>query len=248
MTNALAKYLSDNGPVEGELLDLLAFNERMAELGRMAAGVVHELNTPLSVIVSATQMILREDELPDFVRELVERVNLEANRLSDLTKGVLSFSRSEGAGRREADANQVLRDVMTFLRYEAQKRSVTVIEDLDFRLPTIAADANRVKQVLINLIMNALQAMDGGGRLFLRSAVTDDSRVAIEVGDTGPGIPPDALGQIFTPFFTTKNPGEGTGLGLFVTRRIMEEVGGTIAVESTVGQGTSFTLTFPLAD
>lgn len=248
MTNALAKYLSDNGPVEGELLDLLAFNERMAELGRMAAGVVHELNTPLSVIVSATQMILREEELPDFVRELVERVNLEANRLSDLTKGVLSFSRSEGAGRREADANQVLRDVMTFLRYEAQKRSVTVIEDLDFRLPTIAADANRVKQVLINLIMNALQAMDGGGRLFLRSAVTDDSRVAIEVGDTGPGIPPDALGQIFTPFFTTKNPGEGTGLGLFVTRRIMEEVGGTIAVESTVGQGTSFTLTFPPAD
>lgn len=248
MTNALAKYLSDNGPVEGELLDLLAFNERMAELGRMAAGVVHELNTPLSVIVSATQMILREDELPDFVRELVERVNLEANRLSDLTKGVLSFSRSEGAGRREADANQVLRDVMTFLRYEAQKRSVTVIEDLDFRLPTIAADANRVKQVLINLIMNALQAMDGGGRLFLRSAVTDDSRVAIEVGDTGPGIPPDALARIFAPFFTTKNPGEGTGLGLFVTRRIMEEVGGTIAVESTVGEGTSFTLTFPVAD
>lgn len=248
MTNALAKYLSDNGSVEGELLDLLAFNEKMAELGRMASGIVHELNTPLSVIVSATQLILREEELSDFVREMVERVNIEANRLADLTKGVLSFARREGDGRREADVNQVLNDVMTFLRYEAQKRSIAVVEDLDFRLPAIAAEANRVKQVFINLIMNALQAMDEEGRLLLRTAVGEDQRVTVQIADTGPGIPPDTLERLFTPFFTTKEPGEGTGLGLFVTRRLMEGVGGTIGVKSAVGEGTTFTLTFPVAE
>ncbi|AJE04001.1 sensor histidine kinase [Geobacter pickeringii] len=248
MTNALAKYLADNGPVDGDLLDLLAFNEKMAELGKMASGVVHELNTPLSVIVSATQMILREDELPDFVRELVERINLEAARLAELTKGVLSFSRVEGGGWREADVNQVLRDVMAFLRYEAQKRSVTVIEDLDFRLPFIAADGNRVKQVFINLIMNALQAMEEGGKLFLRTLPAEGARVMVQVADTGPGIPAATLERLFTPFFTTKGPEEGTGLGLFVTRKIMEGVGGTIAVESAVGEGTTFTLTFPVAE
>lgn len=248
MADALAKYLSENGTVEGEFLELLAFNEKMAELGRMAAGVVHELNTPLSVIVSATQMILREEELPEFVREMVERVNEEAHRLAELTKGVLSFARREGTGRAEADANQVIGEVMTFLRFEARKRAIGVVEDLDYRLPFIAADGNRVKQVIINLVMNALQAMGEGGTLFLRTVQESETAVRVQVADTGPGIPPAALERIFTPFFTTKEPGEGTGLGLFITRKLMEGIGGTIAVASVVGEGTTFTLTFPVAE
>ncbi|BEH11054.1 MULTISPECIES: nitrogen fixation two-component system sensor histidine kinase GnfK [Geobacter] len=248
MANALAKYIADKDPVAGELLELLAFNEKMAELGRMAAGVVHELNTPLSVIVSATQMILREEGLPDFVREMVERVNQEAHRLSDMTKGVLSFTRRDVSDHREADVNQVLREAMTLLRYEAHKRSIAVIEDLDYRLPFIAADANRAKQVIINLVMNALQAMGEGGKLFIRTSRNGEGGVTVQVTDTGPGIPAELLGHIFTPFFTTKEPGEGTGLGLFITRKLMESVGGAIAVESTVGEGTSFTLTFVAAE
>ncbi|MRR35362.1 HAMP domain-containing histidine kinase [bacterium] len=248
MADALAKYLSDNGNVEGEFLELLAFNEKMAELGRMAAGVVHELNTPLSVIVSATQMILREEELPEFVREMVERVNEEAHRLAELTKGVLSFARREGTGRAEADVNQVIGEVMTFLRFEARKRAIGVVEDLDYRLPFIAADGNRVKQVIINLVMNALQAMGEGGTLFLRTVQESETAVTVQVADTGPGIPAAALERIFIPFFTTKEPGEGTGLGLFITRKLMEGIGGTIAVASVVGEGTTFTLTFPVAE
>ncbi|GLI38728.1 HAMP domain-containing histidine kinase [Geobacter hydrogenophilus] len=248
MADALAKYLSDNGNAEGEFLELLAFNEKMAELGRMTAGVVHELNTPLSVIVSATQMILREEELPEFVREMVERVNEEAHRLAELTKGVLSFARQEGTGRAEADVNQVIGEVMTFLRFEAGKRSIGIVEDMDYRLSFIAADGNRVKQVIINLVMNALQAMGEGGTLFLRSVQESEAAVTVQVADTGPGIPPDALERIFTPFFTTKEPGEGTGLGLFITRKLMESIGGTIAVASVVGEGTTFTLTFPVAE
>ena len=248
MADALAKYLSENGNVEGEFLELLAFNEKMAELGRMAAGVVHELNTPLSVIVSATQMILREEELPEFVREMVERVNEEAHRLAELTKGVLSFARREGTGRAEADVNQVIGEVMTFLRFEARKRAIGVVEDLDYRLPFIAADGNRVKQVIINLVMNALQAMGEGGTLFLRTVQESETAVTVQVADTGPGIPAAALERIFIPFFTTKEPGEGTGLGLFITRKLMEGIGGTIAVASVVGEGTTFTLTFPVSE
>ncbi len=248
MADALAKYLSENGNVEGELLELLAFNEKMAELGRMAAGVVHELNTPLSVIVSATQMILREEDLSESVREMVERVNEEAHRLAEMTKGVLSFARRDWAGRAEADVNQVAGEVMTFLRFEARKRAILVIEDLDFRLPFIAADANRVKQVIINLVMNALQAMGEDGTLLLRTAQETEFTVTVQVSDTGPGISPAVQERIFTPFFTTKDPGDGTGLGLFITRRLMEEIGGTIAVTSVVGEGTTFTLTFPVTE
>lgn len=248
MADALAKYLSENGNVEGELLELLAFNEKMAELGRMAAGVVHELNTPLSVIVSATQMILREEDLSESVREMVERVNEEAHRLAEMTKGVLSFASRDWAGRAEADVNQVAGEVMTFLRFEARKRAILVIEDLDFRLPFIAADANRVKQVIINLVMNALQAMGEDGTLLLRTAQETESTVTVQVSDTGPGISPAVQERIFTPFFTTKDPGDGTGLGLFITRRLMEEIGGTIAVTSVVGEGTTFTLTFPVTE
>jgi len=248
MADTVAKYLSDNGTVAGELLELLAFNEKMAELGRMAASVVHELNTPLSVIVSATQMILREEELSEFVREMVERVNEEAHRLAELTRGVLSFTRRDGVGGGEAHVNQVLGEVMTLLRFEARRRAIAVVEDLDYRLPSVAADPNRVKQVLINLIMNALQAMGEGGTLFLRTVLEGETAVTVQVADTGPGIPPEALERIFTPFFTTKEPGEGTGLGLFITRKLMEGIGGTIAVASVVGEGTTFTLTFPVAE
>lgn len=214
----------------------------------MAAGVVHELNTPLSVIVSATQMILREEDLSEFVREMVERVNEEAHRLAELTRGVLSFTRRDGARGGEADVNQVLGEVMTFLRFEARKRSIGVVEDLDYRLPFIAADGNRVKQVLINLIMNALQAMGEGGTLFLRTVQESEAAVTVQVADTGPGIPPEALERIFTPFFTTKEPGEGTGLGLFISRKLMEGIGGAITVASVAGEGTTFTLTFPVAE
>jgi len=128
--------------------------------------MVHELNTPLSVIVSAIQLILREDGLSPSVKEMVERIEMEAQRLSLFTRGLLSFTRKEDDPVGEADVNQVLQEVMHFLKYETQKRSITVVEDFDFRLPPIASDVNRLKQIFINLIMNAFQAMDEGGASF----------------------------------------------------------------------------------
>ncbi|HEY5975601.1 MAG TPA: ATP-binding protein [Geobacteraceae bacterium] len=245
MEQSLIRQLPVEGVLDKRLLEQLAFNEKMAELGKLAAGLVHELNTPLSVIASAAQLILREQELPEFIREMVERIGEEAQRLSQLSKGVLTFSRQEQAAAGETDINELLREVLLFLRYEAQKRSIGVVCELDYELPPAAAEQNYLKQVFINLIMNALQAMQSGGTLLIGTSRQLDL-LTIQVADTGCGIPADKLPFIFEPFFSTKEPGEGTGLGLYITRQIVEECQGKIAVESRPGEGTTFTVSLPL--
>jgi signal transduction histidine kinase len=245
MNDPLDRKLSESGQIDEELLGQLAHNEKMAELGQLTAGVIHEVNTPLSVIVSAAQLILREADISEFVREMVDRISLEAHRLSEFSRGVLSFARTGAETDGEADVNQVLREVMTFLRYEARKRSITLIEELDHDVLTVAADNNRLKQIFINLLMNAFQAMKDGGVLFIRTSTPDDRSVRIEISDTGEGIPPERIERIFEPFYTTKKAGEGTGLGLFIVRKIVELMNGRISVTSTVGEGTTFTILLP---
>lgn len=246
MHSPLAENLTDECRIDEEFLEQLAWNEKMAELGQLAVGMVHELNTPLSVIVSATQLILREEELSSSVKEMVERIDMEVQRLSQFTKGLLSFARKEDGTVGEADLNQVLKEVIYFLKYEAQKRSIKVVEDLDFRLPPIVADVNKLKQIFINLVMNAFQAMNGGGSLLLRTYSAEERFVSVQIADTGTGISKHILPHIYEPFYTTKKTGKGTGLGLFITKKLVESFSGTISVESTEGEGTCFTLTFPL--
>src|SRR5512136_1696098 len=156
MNSSLAENLIDQCRLDEEFLARLAWNEKMAELGQLAVGMVHELNTPLSVIVSAIQLLLREEELSPSVKDMVERIETEAQRLSLFTRGLLSFARKEDETSGETDVNQLLREVVRFLKYETQKRSIAVAEDLDFRLPPICAEENRMKQIFINLIMNAI--------------------------------------------------------------------------------------------
>lgn len=244
--NQLTEHLYDECRLGKEFLDQLAFNEKMAELGRLSAGVIHELNTPLSVIVSAAQMILREEQLPDFVVEMVARINEEAQRLSQMTRGIMSFARREEGSPEQTDINQLVREVAGLLRYEIQKRSVFLVEEPDYRIPLLVLEKNRLKQVLINLITNALQAMEGGGGILTLKTLLFGDQVQIEVRDTGPGIPADLLTVIFTPFFTTKPSDEGTGLGLFVTRNIIQSMKGTIDVSSREGEGAVFTIRLPV--
>jgi two-component system NtrC family sensor kinase len=245
MSDTDSKKLSGENPFDDEFLARLAWNEKMAELGQLAVGMVHELNTPLSVIVSAIQLLLREEELTPSVKDMVERIETEAQRLSLFTRGLLSFARKEDETSGETDVNQLLREVVCFLKYEIQKRSIAVVEDLDFRLPPVIAEGNRMKQIFINLIMNAIQAMDGGGSLLLRSSLFNDRLISLQIADTGTGIARHALSHIFDPFYTTKENGSGTGLGLFITKKLVESFSGTISVESSEGEGTCFTLTFP---
>jgi len=231
--------------ISPDVLKQLAYNEKMAELGRISAGVVHELNAPLSVIVSASQMIMREEGVPEPVREMIERINTEAQRLSQMTRGILSFSSHDEAGG-DADVNLTIEFVLDFLGYEASRRGVSVMRNLDHRLPVVRVDSNVLKQIVINIAMNALQAMEPeGGRLLVESRALNSSEVCIAIADTGPGIAAGSLARIFEPYFTTKRPGEGTGLGLFVTRTLVENLGGRIEVRSAVGEGTRFTVTLP---
>ena len=231
--------------ISEDLFKQMAYNEKMAELGRISAGVVHELNAPLSVIISASQMIMREEDVSEFVREMIDRISSEAQRLSQMTRGILNFSSHEEAGG-EADVNLVIEFVLDFLGYEAARRGVTLIRQLDYRLPVVGVDANVLKQIVLNIVMNALQAMEpsGTGRLLVETTAPDSSKICIVISDTGPGIPQETLARIFEPYFSTKKPGEGTGLGLFVTRTLVENSGGTIDVRSSTGEGTSFAVTF----
>jgi two-component system NtrC family sensor kinase len=228
-----------------ERFERLAFSEKLAELGRLSVGIIHEVNTPLSVIVSASQLVLREEDLSEFTREMVERIGLEAERLSLMTRGVLSFSRRAAEPCSDTDVNRAILDVVELLRFEARKRSVEVEEELDHRIPTVNGDANRFRQIFINLMMNALQAMGSGGRLIVTTAKGGDGAIHVWVADTGPGIPPELSAAVFEPFVTTKAPGEGTGLGLYITRSLVESLGGIITLSSTPGRGTSFHLIFP---
>ena len=236
---------NSNGAISEDLFRQLAYNEKMAELGRISAGVVHELNAPLSVIVSASQMIMREEGVPEFVREMIDRISAEAQRLSQMTRGILNFSSHEEAGG-DADVNLTVEFVLDFLCYEASRRGVSLMRNLDHRLPVVQVDSNVLKQIVINIVMNALQAMESeGGRLLVESKSLSSSEICIVIADTGPGIAVDALARIFEPYFTTKRPGEGTGLGLFVTRTLVENLGGRIEVRSAVGEGTTFSVILP---
>jgi len=243
--NTLADRHID-GTISQELLKQLAYNEKMSELGRISAGVVHELNAPLSVIISATQMIMREAEMPEFVREMVARISSEAVRLSQLTRRLLNFSGQEdGEAGGEADVNLTVEFVLEFLGYEAARRGVTLLRKLDYHVPIARVGANLLKQVLLNIIMNALQAMENsGGNLMVETTASQGKGVSIIISDTGPGIPAEALARIFEPFYTTKRAGEGTGLGLFVTKSLVENLGGSIETKSTEGEGATFIVTF----
>jgi two-component system NtrC family sensor kinase len=245
MDKPFAENMPRDGHDQDELLRRLASNEKMAELGRLSAGVIHEINTPLSVIAAASQMVLCERDLPESVIEMVDRIHQEVQRLSQLTRGILSFSREEDGVDGESDVNLVLHEVLTFLKYEIQKRSTSVGEELDSHLPLVKANQNLLKQIFLNLIVNALQAMGSGGTLTVDSSLSETMMVRVRIRDTGTGIPRDSLDKIFTPFFTTKDPGVGTGLGLYVTRNNVERLNGRIEVESVEGQGTCFTLLFP---
>ncbi len=226
------------------LMDQTIQSEKLAEVGRLSAGIAHEINNPLSVISYAASLLLREESMPQFQKELAERIESEADRLKTLTGSLLSFSRARETRKQETDLNDVLRDVLRLLRYELNKNSIHLAENYA-DLPAIQADPNKLKQVFINLIMNATHAMKGGGTLTVSTQSINGQEVEVAIGDTGTGIPQEVREHIFEPFFSTKKEGEGTGLGLYICRKIITEHDGRIAIDSAPGQGTIFRIALP---
>jgi PAS domain S-box-containing protein len=227
------------------LLEQTIQSEKLAEVGRLSAGIAHEINNPLAVISYAAQLLLREETFSEFQREILERVESETNRLKTLTESLLSFSSAREMVKRETDLNEVLYDVLRLLRYELQRNNIRLEEDCGV-LPYLQADPNKLKQVFINLVMNAVQAMPDGGTLLVRTRQLSDNEVEAVIADSGPGIPKEMQEQIFAPFFTTKKEGEGTGLGLYICRNIVAEHEGRLLLHSDGRTGTTFRILMPI--
>jgi two-component system NtrC family sensor kinase len=218
---------------------------KLAAIGELAANIAHEINNPLTTVLGFASFIAERLPVEDPMREELGLIQEEASRARDIVRDLLQFSRQRDFMPEPSDVNMVLEQVVAMIRRQGAFGTVTVTEAYAPDLPMAEMDVPRIKQVFLNIINNAVYAMKEGGRLTVRTTAADDSvRIAFE--DSGPGIPPDVLSRIFDPFFTTKPEVSGTGLGLSVSLGIVQSHGGTIDVDSTVGAGSTFTVTLPL--
>ncbi len=222
---------------------------KLAAVGEMAAGVAHELNNPLTTVIGFTELALNEPQLPVAVREDLSLVLKEAKRARDVVRRLLDFSRQSETAFLRADLNAVIEDVLALMAHLMHSRGVHLQRNLHPELPWVVIDRDRMKQVFLNLLHNALNAMPDGGQITITTAVAERSMenwVRVDVEDTGLGIEPELLDRIFEPFFTTRSEQGGTGLGLSVTYGIISDHKGTIEVASQPGQGTRFSIWLPL--
>ena len=223
--------------------------DKLSSIGLLAAGVAHEVNTPLAVISSYTQMLAKQLQSDPQKAGLLEKITRQTFRASEIVNNLLNFSRTTGTELTEISLNKVIADTLALLEHQFKVSRIQVQPDLSDDLPAIQGNAGRLQQVFLNLFLNAKDAMPGGG--VLNVATLNGDFVSARVSDTGSGIAQENIQRIYDPFFTTKTaPGEGqnrgTGLGLSVTYGIIQEHAGQIRVESRPGEGTTFTLDFPL--
>jgi two-component system, NtrC family, sensor kinase len=232
-----------------ELEAQLSQAEKLSSIGLLAAGVAHEVNTPLAVISSYTQMLTKQVRGDDRLSPLLEKITQQTFRASEIVNNLLNFSRTGTSEFRETDLNTIIRDTLTLIEHQFKTSQVTLDTSLLPDLPPILGNAGKLQQVFLNLFLNAKDAMNGGGTLRVSTEV--NGHVSVAISDTGSGIAPEHLQRIYDPFFTTKSaPKEGqrrgTGLGLAVTYGIIQEHAGKIHVESSMGAGTTFYLEFPM--
>lgn len=230
------------------LEEQLQISEKMASLGLLAAGVAHEVNTPLTGISSYTQMLLEGAEPGDPKTVLLEKIERQTFRAAKIVNGLLTLSRpgTPGGERTGVDLNAVIGDVYSLLEHALEVGRIKVRRELSTTPAVVLGIEHQLQQVFLNLFLNARDAMPRGGWLSVATRV-EDGQIVSEVSDTGSGIPPEQLARIYDPFFTTKAIGRGTGLGLSITYGIVQEHQGGIQCDSTLGQGTRFTMTFPRA-
>lgn len=225
--------------------------EKLAAVGQLAAGVMHEINNPLATIgacVAASEMRLSEVTGPGVagLREYCEIIDMEVQRCTRIVDGLLDFSRPKGAAQAPADLGPIVDDALFLLKHHQRFRSLTLVREIEPQLPRVRANAEQLIQVFMAVMLNAVDAMDAGGTLSVRAhrgARSDE--VAVEIEDTGMGIPLAEQGKIFEPFYTTKAPGRGTGLGLSICYGIVQEHRGRLEVNSHPGRGSVFRIVLP---
>ena len=225
-------------------------SEKQASVGRLAAGVAHEINNPLTGVLTFTHMLLRRDDINEEIREDLQTIADSTERVRRIVKGLLDFSRQTKIEPEPTDLNTLIEQTIPLVDNQALVKGVIFCFDPGKDIPLRTLDRSQVQSVLLNIILNAIDATDKGGHINIYTRLSAGPRqikaIEVEISDTGCGIPTECLDKLFDPFFTTKEVGKGTGLGLSVSQGIIERHGGTIRVQSTVGRGSIFTISFPL--
>jgi two-component system NtrC family sensor kinase len=224
----------------------LLHKERLASMGQLAAGVAHEINNPLGTILLFSDVMYKEAPEDDPRRDDLKMIINETTRCKNIVADLLNFARQQEVLAQETDVHALLEKVVEGVHLQPIFKEAEIVRRFSPDLPAIQADPAQLQQVFVNLLNNAAEAMEGGGTITLATRPVDSQWVEIKISDTGCGIPEENLGRLFTPFFTTKVLGKGTGLGLSIVYGIIKMHRGQIAVQSQVGQGTTFTVTLPV--
>jgi two-component system NtrC family sensor kinase len=251
---ALKEYVRDLEQVNEDLKrtqDQLIFSEKLASVGHLAAGVAHEIGNPLSAILGYLEILERRPELKPEDLDMLRRVKDEVDRIHRIIKDLLDFSRPQEEEREEVDLNRVIKEALRLMEIQKGFKGIQVELDLEDSLPCLHGSLNQVKQLLINLTLNAVDAMEGEGTLTLGTRLIHSAdgsgEIEFSVKDTGAGISREDQRRIFDPFYTTKEPGKGSGLGLSICQRIVEGLSGRMELESETGKGTTFFIRIPEA-
>ncbi|MBN1255621.1 MAG: cache domain-containing protein [Deltaproteobacteria bacterium] len=229
-------------------------SEQQASIGRLAAGVAHEINNPLTGVLTFTHMLLQRGDVVDDIRSDLKAIAQQTERVRSIVKNLLGFSRQTEINPEPTDVNRVVSTAVLLMRNQALVKGVSIKFKPGEDIPPLVLDANQMQSVILNLLLNALDATKRGDSIMITTGISGSGNgasvrgVEIHVKDTGCGIPPENLDKLFAPFFTTKEVGQGTGLGLAVSSGIVQRHGGSIKVQSTVGKGSTFTVWLPLED
>jgi two-component system NtrC family sensor kinase len=222
----------------------LGGSEKLASLGRLAAGVAHEINNPLTGVLTFAHLLREKTNMDDQDRQDLDLIIRETTRAAEIVRGLLDFARERAVVMEPLNINEVIVRTIRLIRNQKLFDRIVICEELANDLPDIEGDMNQLQQVLLNLSLNACEAMPSGGTLTIRTRA-DGDRVVVQLADTGCGIKQEHFERIFEPFFTTKPVGKGTGLGLSVSYGILQRHGGAIELNSEEGKGTTFILLLP---
>ena len=228
--------------------------EKMATVGRLAAGIAHEINNPLQMITNQAGWIgeLLPDEDPGLIKNMaeytkaVEQIKHHVRRAGTITHRLLGFSRKMSTEQESVQVNDLLEETISFIEREAGYINISIVKNLAGDMPTTMTDGPQLQQVFLNLINNAIDAAGQGGKIEIATKIAKDGKLVMEFADSGPGVRPENIKQIYDPFFTTKDPGKGTGLGLYISYDIIQKLGGSMTFENRVSGGALFTIILPL--
>jgi signal transduction histidine kinase len=247
--NEMVYHLEKSQGEREKIEERLRQADKLASIGQLAAGVAHEINNPLSIVLGYTKLIMKNPPVDDRIKEDLRVIHKNAEICKKIVEDLLNFARQNKTRYVQADVNETLESVISTMEDKLTESNIAIVRKYDPSVQRVCMDIDKMNQVYTNILMNAHQAIRSSGVITVSTFCDNEKKVvSIIVSDTGSGIPKDIQDKIFEPFFTTKEPGEGTGLGLAVSYGIVHEHGGEITVESKKNEGAIFTIKLPIGD